>query len=588
MTIYSSERFPILFRRRWPTTDLADTIEGIDVDALCGEYEALHKAAPIRSERNKRHFVGHDGHLDATDPGNPSENHLAIALWRLGSGRAPASTGWLRLLDYQFPLYAADSDRSLRGVDLLAATDDDRLAVVELKVRRPNRARYQSPLRALMQALRYTAVVQANHRAIAVEASDLFAIDLADAPPIVQILAPRDWWDEWCDMPRRTRRAAGPWESRFLELAARLEARLGIAIECAQLDDTGLDDIAWDAHGPCVPRAPAMSRVPLDREPERAAVDYAGYEAAVRSHLWAWADRHHSSELDGGPRTRRPPVLEARLASKGVLVPVDPTRARSIASALPRSERHPRFSSLKSSQALAQSVFGAICAFGRLDLLDGVSAECGRPAFLADTKGASLVLEHKVRTLDEPRQTSVDVLVEGPSKRVAVECKFTEDEFGRCSRTRLRPGDPTYPEQHCDGNYRVQRGRRERCALTEIGVLYWTYLPRLFRWNADRDLRPCPFSPTYQLARNALAATVTDNGFDAASGHVLVVYDARNPEFGAGGDAQSQYEAAIGACRIPGLIRRLSWQRLTVALVAAPELAYLTDALEAKYGIQAE
>ena len=588
MTVYSSRQFPTLFRRRWNTTGLAATIEDMDLDGLCGEYDTLRQAAPIRSDRGKPHFVGHDGRLEAKNPGNPSEDHLAIALWRLRSGRGGASVGRLRLLDYQFPLCASEADTGLGEVDLLGATDEGRLVIVELKVRHATGARRESPLRALMQGLRYAAVVQANHRAIAAEARDRFAIELSDEPPTVQILAPRDWWHEWCDMPRRTRRAAGPWESSFLELAARLETRLGIAVECAQLDDTGLADIDRDAHGPYLPRTPAVSRVPLDRAPgPAAAVDYAAFEEAMRDRLWEWADRHHSNQLDGGPRKGRPPVLHDDFALQAVLVPSDPNRARSVASALPRKERHRWFRSLKSSQALTQSVFGALGAFGRLDLLEGVLAECGRPAFLANTGGASLAFEHKVSTLGEPRPTGVDVLLEGTSQHVAVECKFMEEEFGRCSRPRLRPHESTYAEQYCDGTYRVQRGRRERCALTEIGVRYWTYLPHLFDWDADRDLRPCPFSPAYQLARNALAATVTDTGFDATAGHVLVVYDPRNPEFGIGGAARQQYESAIAACRVPGLIRRLSWQRLTGALAGAPEFAYLVAALEEKYGITA-
>ncbi len=171
-------------------------------------------------------------------------------------------------------------------------------------------------------------------------------------------------------------------------------------------------------------------------------------------------------------------------------------------------------------------------------------------------------------------------------RRVAVECKFTEREFGVCSRPRLRPRDRTYAEQYCDGDYRVQRGRRERCALTEIGVRYWTYLPNLFRWDADRNLSPCPFAAVYQLARNALAATVTAEGLDPCSGHVLVIYDARNPEFLAGGAAQRQYDAAMTTCRVPGLIRQLSWQRLAGALMDAPDLAYLVAGVEGKYGIR--
>ncbi|MYD93238.1 MAG: hypothetical protein F4Y02_06005 [Chloroflexi bacterium] len=316
--------------------------------------------------------------------------------------------------------------------------------------------------------------------------------------------------------------------------------------------------------------------------------DYAGYENAVLGNLWDWAHRHHASELDGKGQTRRPPVLRPEFAAKSVLIPSDTAKAAAVVSTVPDGERHRWFRSFKSSQALAQSVFGAVVAFGRLDVLDGILADCGRPAFLEDTRSTSLVLEHNVRNLGEPRPTSVDVFLKARSRRVAVECKFMEREFGTCSRTRLRPGDSTYAEQHCDGNYRIQRGRRTRCALTEIGVRYWTHLPDLFDWAADRDLRPCPLSTTYQLARNALAATVTDDGCDRGSGHVLIVYDARNPEFAGGGVAQRQYEAALAACRVPGLFRRLSWQRLVRALTGAPEFTYLVAGLEEKYGVRPE
>lgn len=41
-------------------------------------------------------------------------------------------------------------------------------------------------------------------------------------------------------------------------------------------------------------------------------------------------------------------------------------------------------------------------------------------------------------TCPEPRPTSIDVLLTKGDHRVAVECKFTEAEFGTCSRPRLR------------------------------------------------------------------------------------------------------------------------------------------------------
>ena len=598
MTNFSSRQFPILFPERSTTTGLAVDIQRIDVVDLCREYDQLRQAAQSRSARSKRYFVGHNGCPRAKYPGSPSEKHLAIALWRLKAQWPRAGGGWLRLLDYQCPLKASRLDTGLGEVDLLGTTDHGRLAVIELKVRRKDGSRGDTPLLALMEGLRYAAVVHANHRAIAAEARERCAIHVSTQPPIVQILAPAEWWRGWCDMARSTRRAAGQWEPKFLDLSDQLEARLGIVIECMSLQGTSLADVGWDGRGPCLGQTPPMHPVCLDGAPapEMAphggaadiTVDSTGYENDLLGHLWGWADRYHSSELDGARRIGRPPVLRAEFASKAVLVPPDPARASGVVSAIPSKARHRWFRSFKSSQALAQCVFGAVRSFGRLDLLDGVIAECGRPALLEDTRGASLVLEHEVRSLGEPRPTSVDVLLEGRSKRVAVECKLTERKFGVCSRTQLRPGDSNYAEQHCDGNYRIQRGRRERCALTEIGIRYWTYLPYLFDWAADRDLRPCPFSEVYQLARNALAATVTAGGFDRKAGHVLVVYDARNPEYAAGGAAQRQYESAIRDCRVPGLIRRLSWQRLAWAFTGAPEFGYLLAGLEDKYGIKPE
>lgn len=309
--------------------------------------------------------------------------------------------------------------------------------------------------------------------------------------------------------------------------------------------------------------------------------------ASVLRNLWEWADEHHQGELDSGKRQVRPPVLQKTFASKGILVPSDFSKAQIIRTTIPVQKRHRWFRSLKSSQALSQSVFGAIHAFGRLDLLQGLTADCGRPAFFGNSSGQSLKFEHEIHWLQEPRRTSVDVLFQGQEIRVAVECKFTEREFGTCSRPRLRPGDSGYPEQYCDGNYRVQQGRQERCALEEIGILYWQYLPHLFNWKVDYDHLPCPFRDVYQLARNALAAAFTPEGeFNPATGHVLVVYDARNPEYQQNGKAETQWSSATEDSQIRGLVRRLSWQRLIAVFAHAPELEYLVSAVARKYGLK--
>ena len=136
---------------------------------------------------------------------------------------------------------------------------------------------------------------------------------------------------------------------------------------------------------------------------------YADYEKSVHQSLWAWAERHHRGELDGGRRQHRPPVLAVGQAPKNILVPVNEARAQRIRDAAPKSQWHRWFRSLKSSQALACSVFGAVQAFGRLDLLEDVGAECGRLAFADDLRAARLKFEYEVRSLGEPRPTSVDV-----------------------------------------------------------------------------------------------------------------------------------------------------------------------------------
>ena len=149
---------------------------------------------------------------------------------------------------------------------------------------------------------------------------------------------------------------------------------------------------------------------------------------------------------------------------------------------------------MTSSQALTQSVFGAVREFGFLDLLKGIPSETetGQPAFFDDADHWTMKFEHDVDVLNEPRPSNVDALLSRNGQRVAIECKFLETEFGTCSR--IGNSNPTI---HCDGNYRRQHNRTHRCALAESGILYWQHLPGLFNWSADVDHVPCPFGATY-------------------------------------------------------------------------------------------
>jgi hypothetical protein len=586
------DKSPLLFGSRWPARDLERAIASVNADALCAEYVALRENAPRRSQSGKSYFVGHTGITSGTGATNRLEEHCAISLVNLGRRWPRPDGGWFQLLDYRVPLKARQSDIGIGKIDLLGVTDAGRLVIVELKIEGQSGGRSDAPPAALMEGLRYAAMIEADFEAVTAEADNRFGVRLAPLPPIVQLLAPKAWWLRWLELP-----ATGHWGPAFTKLATTIAAKTGVLIEHMALDDV---EITYGLNGqaPRVNPIPNIHRVcltdahaigePLSRpSPDGRAESQ--YTDKVSRTLWAWADRHHRGQLDGRRQRGRPPVLDREYAEMNVLVSPDGAQAEQIRSAIAPPQRHRHFTSLRSSQALAQSVFGAIAAADRLDVLVNLTAECGRPAFFSDHKGWTLELEHEVDVLGEPRPTSVDVLMSSNNRRVAVECKFTEAEFGTCSRPRLRPGDAGYPEQYCDGSYTVQGARTERCALTSIGVQYWVYLPRLFAWPADRDHDPCPFGAVYQLARNALASTVTPGGeIDPARGHALVVYDARNPAFGAGGRAEVQWELAVGACLVPGLLRRVSWQRLVEFVIRAPELTWLVDGLREKYGIVAD
>lgn len=587
-----TDNYPILFNRRWPAQGLEGVIASVEPDALCAEYVALRESAPRRARSGKSYFVGHTGIASGAGASNRLEEHCAIALVNLGQRWPRPDGGWFRLLDYQVPLKARQADTGIGKIDLLGVTEAGRLIVAELKVEAEGGGRSDAPPAALMEGLRYAAMIEADMDALAAEAERRFGVKVAQLPPIVQLLAPKAWWRRWLELP-----AAGDWGPPFTELAAAIAAKIGAPIECMALDDVEIT-YGMDGQAPRLDPIPNIRAVCLtDTSPIGEALSSPSpdgraesrYLDRVNRSLWAWADRHHRDHLDGGRRQGRPPVLAHGYAELNVLVPTDETHSEEIRAAIAPKQRHRHFTSLRSSQALAQSVFGAIAAVDRLDLLANVTAECGRPAFFTDHKGWTLEFEHDVDRLGEPRPTSIDVLLAADDRRVAVECKFTEAEFGTCSRPRLRPGDPGYPQQYCDGSYTAQAGRKERCALTSIGVRYWEHLPRLFAWSADRDHDPCPFGAVYQLARNALAATVTPGGeIDPARGHAIVVYDARNPAFYAGGEADRQWEAAVGACLVPGLLRRVSWQRLLGFITPKWELTWLVDGLREKYGIVAD
>lgn len=318
---------------------------------------------------------------------------------------------------------------------------------------------------------------------------------------------------------------------------------------------------------------------------------YSNYTSELIQHFWGYVDAELSDEknyLESLNRNvQRPPVFRRKFASQNILISpdTDDDTRDAIVSTLPINERHKYFASMRSSQALAQSVFGNLAARGKLGLLNGLSSEEGLLAFGGDLERASMQLEYSVTHLGEPRPTSVDVWFES-ERRIAVECKLTEPDFGTCSRPKLRQGiDDNYDRDYCDGTYTQQRNRKARCSLSEIGVEYWAYIPEILHWKNDQDISPCALRNTYQLIRNLLAACVDENGkIDSQDSYALIIYDASNPAFHDGGLAGKQIAAARAALKVPEMLRSLSWQSLVDHLESFEELTGLTGQLKAKYG----
>ncbi len=264
MSNFSPINFTIFFGKEWYTTGLAKDISKVDRNALCEEYKKLRQCAPRRANVGKSYFV--DRHCGKVPSSNRVEEHLAIALWRF-KGCWPRPDGSrFRLLDYQFPLQAGQADKGIGEIDLLGVTDQGRLIVIELKVKpKGGNNRGATPVAALMQGLRYAAIVEANQTVIAREAKEQakrrfkVGIEIVEEPPVVQILAPKAWWRSWWELGAPTRRKAGSWEPEFSILTRDVEEQLGVAVECVALDDCCADLVyGSDRRTPQLVSAPAL------------------------------------------------------------------------------------------------------------------------------------------------------------------------------------------------------------------------------------------------------------------------------------------------------------------------------------------
>ena len=196
---------------------------------------ALEKAnAPRRSRSQKTYFVGHSGYPTTKGVTNRDEEHLAIAIFNAHRHPSPAITlptgEELIVLDYQVPLKSRSTDASVGKVDLFGATSAGRPCVIELKVR--GRRYPDTPLRGLLEALAYAAIVDANIDVIGAEARTQFGIALHPEPPQVIVLAPSDYWAAF-----RFGVRAPDWSKGMLALADDIAALMGVQVLFLEIVD---------------------------------------------------------------------------------------------------------------------------------------------------------------------------------------------------------------------------------------------------------------------------------------------------------------------------------------------------------------
>jgi hypothetical protein len=283
----------------------------------------------------------------------------------------------------------------------------------------------------------------------------------------------------------------------------------------------------------------------------------------------------------------RPPVFIPDESWRNIIM--NPTASQQeidkLLALVPKGERHKWFRSMSSSQALAQSILGNLKIYNALHILSELKDDDGLDLFgKASISSNNFDMEYKINYLGESRPTSLDGYISG-DYHIAIECKLSETEFGTCSRPRLKQTASNYKTEFCDGTYSIQRQRKTRCSLIEIGVLYWKYIPSLFTWKKEGDLNPCPLNKNYQLVRNILAAGIKDGTASAKNGHAVLIYDKRNPAFQFDGEGESAYIETKKALKESAMLRKCSWQRIVQHIREKEILPWLTEELNLKYGL---
>jgi len=223
-------------------SEFCDITKQLDVEELATAYQQLRESAPHRHDRDLKYFVDHKAVIKENS--NRREEHLALALWDFaqeGGELVMPDSRSLRLLDYQFPLKAQQTDKGVGKLDLFGVSSDAKACVVELKIHPIGKGRSDTPLRAFLEALAYCAIVEANASDIAEEALERYNLKLLVTEPVLIVVAPKEYWAGYVG-----HRESGDWWPALQRLADQLDKVLGLESHFIALRDSkfsmGLQD----------------------------------------------------------------------------------------------------------------------------------------------------------------------------------------------------------------------------------------------------------------------------------------------------------------------------------------------------------
>ncbi len=167
-----------------------------------------------------------------------SERVLAKAIFNSGG---PIEIGGrsIVIIDYEVPLRSQRADSGVGEIDLLGFdAANRRLCIIELKVA-PNA---DTPLKGLLQALRYSAIVDANRHAIERQVEHEFRVADLNWPASVVVAADSAYWDSLRGTPE-----TGDWLAAMRILTSDLESHLNLEIAFADFGELAADAVIGSA-----------------------------------------------------------------------------------------------------------------------------------------------------------------------------------------------------------------------------------------------------------------------------------------------------------------------------------------------------